>query len=46
VSAEPDPAECRRRLEQEGIQFHPIKGTASREQYVSWDVLMERNGQH
>jgi alkylated DNA nucleotide flippase Atl1 len=38
---EPDPAECRRRLEAEGVEFDE-HGRASRRDYVAWDVLVER----
>jgi alkylated DNA nucleotide flippase Atl1 len=44
-SADPNPDECRRRLEAEGIRFNPANDTASRDQYVSWDVLKERDEQ-
>jgi alkylated DNA nucleotide flippase Atl1 len=38
---EPNPAECRRRLEEEGVEFDE-HGRASRRHYVAWDVLVER----
>lgn len=40
-SAEPNPEECRRRLEEEGVSFDD-HGRASRDYYVGWDVLVER----
>jgi alkylated DNA nucleotide flippase Atl1 len=40
-SEEPNPDECRRRLEIEGVDFDE-HGRASRRQYVAWDVLVER----
>src|SRR4051794_2651189 len=42
-SAEPTPEVCRERLVEEGVGFDAVKGTASRLQYVSWDVLVERD---
>lgn len=38
---EPDPTECRRRLEAEGVEFDE-HGRANRQNYVAWDVLVER----
>jgi alkylated DNA nucleotide flippase Atl1 len=40
--APPDPDECVRRLKSEGVTFDE-KGRASRANYVSWDVLVERS---
>jgi alkylated DNA nucleotide flippase Atl1 len=40
-SAEPNPEECRRRLQAEGVVFDE-HDRASRERYVAWDVLVER----
>jgi alkylated DNA nucleotide flippase Atl1 len=40
-SEEPNPEECRRRLADEGVQFDE-HGRASRQNYVAWDVLVER----
>jgi alkylated DNA nucleotide flippase Atl1 len=40
-SLEPNPEECRRRLEAEGVAFDE-HGRAKREHYVAWDVLVER----
>jgi alkylated DNA nucleotide flippase Atl1 len=37
----PNPEECRRRLEHEGIRFDE-RGRASRQYYVAWDALVER----
>jgi hypothetical protein len=42
-STEPTPEVCRQRLVDEGVRFDAFKGTASRDQYVSWDVLVERD---
>jgi alkylated DNA nucleotide flippase Atl1 len=46
-TAVPSPDECRRRLEDEGVQFDEA-GRAAREQYVAWDILLERveGGEH
>lgn len=41
-STTPDPEECARRLESEGVAFDE-KGRASRSHYVSWDTLLERS---
>lgn len=41
-SATPDPQECVRRLELEGVGFDD-RGQASRAHYVSWDTLVERS---
>jgi alkylated DNA nucleotide flippase Atl1 len=41
ASEEPNPEECRRRLKAEGITFDE-HGRASRQNYVAWDVLVER----
>lgn len=41
-SPTPDPAECRRRLMDEGVPFDDQE-RASRDHYVSWDVLLERS---
>jgi alkylated DNA nucleotide flippase Atl1 len=37
----PNPGECRRLLEAEGVKFDE-RGRAKRKQYVAWDVLRER----
>ena len=45
IRFEPEPDVCRERLLAEGIEFDPVKGTASRDNYVSWDVLVERDAE-
>jgi alkylated DNA nucleotide flippase Atl1 len=42
ASATPDPEECLRRLREENVAFDD-KGHASRKNYVSWDVLVQRS---
>ena len=42
ASATPDPEECIRRLRDENVPFDE-KGHASRANYVSWDVLVQRS---
>jgi alkylated DNA nucleotide flippase Atl1 len=44
-TAEPTPQVCRHRLVVEGVPFDTVKGTAGRDHYVSWDVLVERDEQ-
>jgi alkylated DNA nucleotide flippase Atl1 len=41
TSEEPNPEECRRRLAAERVKFDE-HGRASRENYVAWDILVER----
>jgi alkylated DNA nucleotide flippase Atl1 len=41
-SPTPDPEECERRLRAEGVSFND-KGHASRQHFVSWDVLVQRS---
>jgi alkylated DNA nucleotide flippase Atl1 len=42
ASATPDPDECIRRLRDDDVEFDD-KGHASRRNYVSWDVLVQRS---
>jgi alkylated DNA nucleotide flippase Atl1 len=44
-SHEPNPEECRRRLDAEGVAFDE-HGRAKRPHYVAWDVLVERADEH
>jgi hypothetical protein len=44
-ASEPTPEVCRERLQKENVAFDPVKGTASRDRYVSWDVLVERDAE-
>lgn len=44
-ASEPTPEVCRERLLAEHVPFDPVKRTASRSHYVSWDVLVERDAQ-